>query len=181
MLHFKNSIYRRTIRKLSVKVDSWSVVQALGEELRPVRRRGFRGSQNSSSTQPLTLFLREFYLVNQCSMQIEQESKNWEGTLNEMQNFIFFKFCYSVLYFLAYKLLSGKFGMHSLSLLHKTASGNVGTEAVTTPLKQQGHISGDVILILDENFFCRSPKNTLEETHSELMKMEICTRGCSAS
>ena len=93
----------------------------------------------------------------------------------------FFKFCYSVLYSLAYKLLSGKFGMHSLSLLHKTASGNVGTEAVTTPLKQQGHISGDVILILDQNFFCRSPKNTLEETHSELMKMEICTRGCSAS
>ena len=39
--------------------------------------------------------------------------------------------------------------MHLLSLLHKTASGNVGTETVATALKQQGRISGDVILILD--------------------------------
>ena len=40
--------------------------------------------------------------------------------------------------------------MHSLSLLHKTASSNVGTAAVTTALKQQGRISENVILILDE-------------------------------
>ena len=30
--------------------------------------RGFRGSGEASSTQALTLFLREFYLVNQCSI-----------------------------------------------------------------------------------------------------------------
>ena len=29
---------------------------------------GFRGSGEASSTQPLTLFLREFYLENQCSI-----------------------------------------------------------------------------------------------------------------
>ena len=46
--------------------------------------------------------------------------------------------------------------MHSLSLVHKTASGNVGTEAVTTSLKQQGHISEDVILILDEIYHQKS-------------------------
>ena len=51
--------------------------------------------------------------------------------------------------FPAYKLLSEMLGMHSLSLLHKTASNNVGTAAVTTALKQQGRISKDVILILD--------------------------------
>ena len=34
MLHFTNSIYRRTIMRLSVKVDSWPAVQALREELR---------------------------------------------------------------------------------------------------------------------------------------------------
>ena len=37
MLHFTNSIYRRTISRLSVKLDSWPAVQALGEELRPVQ------------------------------------------------------------------------------------------------------------------------------------------------
>ena len=46
--------------------------------------------------------------------------------------------------------------MHSLSLLHKTASDNVGTEAVTTALKQQGRISGDVILILDYIYLQKS-------------------------
>ena len=39
--------------------------------------------------------------------------------------------------------------MYSLSLLHKSASGNVGTEAMTTALKQQGRISREVVLILD--------------------------------
>ena len=46
--------------------------------------------------------------------------------------------------------------MHSLSLLHKTASTNVGTAAVTTALKQQGRISEDVILILDEIYHQKS-------------------------
>ena len=75
------------------------------------------------------------------SNHIKQESKNCDGIISEKQNLIFFKFCNSVLSFPAYKLLSEKFGMHSLSLVHKTASGNVGTEAVTTALKQQGRIS----------------------------------------
>ena len=35
MLHFTNSIYWSTIRRLSVKVGSRPVVHALGEELRP--------------------------------------------------------------------------------------------------------------------------------------------------
>ena len=48
--------------------------------------------------------------------------------------------------------------MHSLSLLHKTASGNVGTASVTTALKQQGRISGDVILILNEIYLQKSEK-----------------------
>ena len=87
-------------------------------------------------------------MLNNFSNHIKQESKNCYGILNEMQNF-FFKFCNSVLSFPAYKLLSEKFGMHSLSLLHKTVSGNIDTAAVTTALKQQGRISGDVILILD--------------------------------
>ena len=46
--------------------------------------------------------------------------------------------------------------MHSLSLLHKTASSNVGTAAVTTALKQQGRISENVILILDEIYHQKS-------------------------
>ena len=37
--------------------------------------RCFRGSGESSSTQPLTLFLREFYLVNQCSITFRTTSK----------------------------------------------------------------------------------------------------------
>ena len=46
--------------------------------------------------------------------------------------------------------------MHSLSLLHKTASSNVGTAVVTTALKQQGRISENVILILDEIYHQKS-------------------------
>ena len=48
LLCFINSIYRRTIRRLSVKKDSWQVVQALGEELRPVQW----GMQSSSTFGP---------------------------------------------------------------------------------------------------------------------------------
>ena len=46
--------------------------------------------------------------------------------------------------------------MHSLSLLHKTASSNVGTAALTTAFKQQGRISEDVTLILDEIYLQKS-------------------------
>ena len=84
------------------------------------------------------------------SNHIEQESKNCDGILNEMQNLIFFKLCNSVLSFPVYKLSSEKFGIHSLSLLHKTASGNIEKAAVTTAWTQQRRISEDVILILDE-------------------------------
>ena len=67
--------------------------------------RGFRGSGNSSFTQPLTLFMREFYLVaksmlDNFSNHIKQESKNCDGILNEMQNFIFsssvIQFCFKL-------------------------------------------------------------------------------------
>ena len=80
-------------------------------------------------------------MLNNSSNHIEQESKNCYGILNKMQNLFFFKFCNSVLSFPAYKLLLEKFGMHSLSLLHKTLSGNIDTAAVTISLKQQGRIS----------------------------------------
>ena len=46
--------------------------------------------------------------------------------------------------------------MLSLSLLHKTASSNVGTAAMTTALKQQGRISEDVIMILDQIYLQKS-------------------------
>ena len=48
--------------------------------------------------------------------------------------------------------------MTSLSQLHKTVSRNGDTAAVTTALKQQGRISEDVILILDEILYQKSEK-----------------------
>ena len=74
-------------------------------------------------------FLSSKSMFDNFSNHTEQESKNWDWILNEMQNFILFKFCNSVLSFPSYKLLSEKFGMHSLSLLHKTASVNFGIAA----------------------------------------------------
>ena len=69
--------------------------------------------------------------------------------------------------------------MHSLSLQHKTASGNVGTASVTTALKQQGRISGDFILILDkiylqesEEYFGRDIFRTNEDR--DLYKGMLC-------
>ena len=83
------------------------------------------------------VFLPSKSMLDNFSNHTEQESKNCDGICNEMQNFILFKFCNSVLSFPSYKLLSEKFGMHSLSLLHKTASGNFGIAAVTTGLMQR--------------------------------------------
>ena len=60
--------------------------------------------------------------------------------------------------------------MHSLSLLHKTASGNAA-------FKQQGLISGDVILILDEIYLQKSEEyfgGDTFRTNEDLYKGMLC-------
>ena len=77
--------------------------------------RCFRGSGEASSTvHPTPRFVPEGFLSSKSMLDnflnhIEQESKNCDRILNEMQNLIIFQ----VLSFPAYKLLLEKFGMHS--------------------------------------------------------------------
>ena len=67
--------------------------------------------------------------------------------------------------------------MHSLSLLHKTASSNVGTAGVTTALKQQGRISEVVILILAWIYLQKSAEyfgGDAFRTNEDLYKGKLC-------
>ena len=208
MLHFTNSIYWRTIRRLSVKVNSWSVIQALGEEVRPVQLRistsvGMRGGSLCGPT---------LYYLKDCRHRRVLLKIDMYNAFNSLRRDSFLSvahvrtpglysllwqayssmessmkcrtyFFSSVIQFCLFQLtnykLSEKFGMHSLSLQHKTASGNVGTASVTTALKQQRRISGDFILILDkiylqesEEYFGRDIFRTNEDR--DLYKGMLC-------
>ena len=97
-------------------------------------------------------------------LHIRQESEKWGDVFDEMQKIRFMKspvYSANLLRYAlmlrytslqAYKLMMNEFKLPSLSLLQKITAGQIDTTKSVKLLKENGNISEDVILMLDEMF-----------------------------
>ena len=119
-------------------------------------------------------------MFDNLSNHIKQESKNCDGILNDMQNLFFVS--YTIQFCLLqptnyYQNSSEWIYFHCYTKLLPAMS----ALKPWPPLWSNEDAFQEMLSWFYIKYIFRNPKNTSEETHWELMMMEICTRGCPAS